>query len=1184
MNLLSLLLAAAALAADPSPVSFRDQIAPILVKNCLGCHNAKKAANKLEMTTFALLQKGGKDSGADILLPGDPEASELIASLRPDASPRMPYKLPPLSEAQIQTLDRWVKQGAKFDGPSESKTPIASLVDPLRDLPTVKLQVAVPEPITSLAFSPDGASLAAAVGRKVVIYDPSTGKPKATLADHPGPLNVVRYTPDGARLLAAGGRAGMFGAITVWDTKTAKKLHESREGHSDAILSLDVSPDGKTLASAGYDRLVILRTLDALSPSHRLKDHTDAVYAVAFSPDGKTLASAAADRTVKLWNPSTGKRLKTFSDATAELYALAFAADSASVLAAGVDRSIRAYHVADSDSPLFNSTIAHNGPILRLLVSPDGKTLASSGEDGEVNRWALPSLSPLPPLPTQSDWPQALAFSPDGKVLAIGRHDGEVRFHNLASAALLFQPPPELYRDATLDSLTPRAVPLGAKTRLSLTGAGIAAVSRVLISEPGISASIPSSKQSAPNQHDIDVDTGPTARPGLHRLSVLTPTGATASQPFVVEPYPPAPETEPNDDHATPKPTPLPAILHGQIDKPGDVDHFRFHAKQGDQLVFVTYARSLTSVLTPTLALLDANGRTLIESSIEEGVVDPTLTFTIPADGQYSLRVSDSLYTGSANHFYRIHAGPQPFLTSVFPLGARPGQTNLVAIAGLNLKGLDSTPIPLSELASPGSLIDVSTLLPHNVRPVNQRFVVVAEGPQSIESDSNQKPAQALALAVPGAISARIDREGDVDSFRFPARKGKRIILEVFGRRLGSPLDPVIEIRDLQLHPVPRAIAKPIAETLVAFRDHNASGPGIRLTKWNNLALNDTVLIGRELTRIAALPRNPDDDCLFLSENGQRLGLLETTPEHHPMSQPVYKVELHPPGAILPPGGAPPVTLDYRNDDAFGKDSRLTFDPPADGDYLVRVADVRGQGGEAFTYHLVARFPHPDFHLSIKPENPTIPLGGTALLTVAVNRIDGFDAPIDVDALDLPTGITATPARIEQGANSAILALSAAPNASLQSDDQGPPPWHISARSLASSNQPEILHDLDPGGPSAGWIILTPGANLKIIPSTTRLAIRPGQELTMNLAVERRPPFAGRVPIEPRNLPQGVRVLNIGLNGVLITEQQTERTITLYADPWVRPMKRPFYATAKAESAATETSSPPITLIVEPLP
>ncbi len=252
--------------------------------------------------------------------------------------------------------------------------------------------------------------------------------------------------------------------------------------------------------------------------------------------------------------------------------------------------------------------------------------------------------------------------------------------------------------------------------------------------------------------------------------------------------------------------------------------------------------------------------------------------------------------------------------------------------------------------------------------------MVVAEGDQTAESDDvPDEPAKALAIAWPGGASGRIDPAGDVDLFKFEAKKGRRVIVEVFGRRLGSPVDPGLEILDAKGTPVPRAVLRPVEETNIAFRDHASTIRSIRLTKWDELAMGDYLLVGRELMRLSSLPRNPDDDAVFWglgnerSDQGERLAFLETTPEQHPMGQPMYKVEIHPPGASFPAGGVPPVTLGYRNDDGgpgFGKDSRVTFDPPADGTYLVRVEDVRGLGGPDYGYHVVVRPPHPDYSIS----------------------------------------------------------------------------------------------------------------------------------------------------------------------------------------------------------------------------
>ena len=137
--------------------------------------------------------------------------------------------------------------------------------------------------------------------------------------------------------------------------------------------------------------------------------------------------------------------------------------------------------------------------------------------------------------------------------------------------------------------------------------------------------------------------------------------------------------------------------------------------------------------------------------------------------------------------------------------------------------------------------------------------------------------------------------------------------------------------------------------------------------------MDDYVLIGKELIRIRDLPHGPDDDCQFFAVGGQRVGYLGTTPTQQRSARPMYKVTIHPPGTTFPPNGLPVVTLFYRNDDGgpgYGKDSRLFFDPPADGEYRVRVGDSRGQGSPRHAYRLTVRPPRPDFGVSFSPQRP----------------------------------------------------------------------------------------------------------------------------------------------------------------------------------------------------------------------
>ncbi|MBX6312933.1 MAG: PPC domain-containing protein, partial [Isosphaeraceae bacterium] len=748
--------------------------------------------------------------------------------------------------------------------------------------------------------------------------------------------------------------------------------------------------------------------------------------------------------------------------------------------------------------------------------------------------------------------------------------------------------PPQLVRNATLGPPNPRGAVRGTKRRVTLTGNGVGRAEAVVFPEPGVSATILPREKPDPNKLDIEVDIAPEARVGLHRFGVRTPLGTPSFQTFAVSADPEAAEAEPNEDPVRTKIVPLPATLLGTIDRPGDLDHFRFEARAGQRLVFETLARGMGSNLDGSLAILDEAGHVLAESQESGGGSDPLLFFEAPRAGVFTLRVVDAQFGGSGNHFYRIRAGAFPYLEGVFPLGVEVGRTADIKVTGRNLGGLEVVPIAVPPRVEPGAMIPVVITLPDGQRAGPARQVVAAEGSQVIEGGENDSPAQAEPVAVPGGVSGRIGKEGDSDHFRFEAKKGQRLIVEVFGRRLGTPIDPVLEILDAQGRPIPRAVLRPVEETAVAFRDHPSTGRNIRLTQWNDFAVGDYVLIGRELLRLYELPRNPDDDAVFWglgrprSNTGERLALLETTPEHHPQGQPIYKVEIHPPGATFPLGGVPPVTIHYRNDDGgpgFGKDARLTFDPPADGTYIVRVEDARGMGGDRYGYHLVVRRPRPDFLLSLSTEDPNVPRGGTAIVSANIIRLDGFNNPVDVTIEDLPPGISATSARIEPDAYTADLLLMADPWAPTFS----PPSWRVSARAAAEgSSGQEICHTLDPGGPKAGWITVTPEPNLKIRFRPDRLAIHPGERVELTFSVARSPAFRGRVPIEVRNLPLGVRVLNIGLNGVLVTESQTERTVSLYAEPWAQPTEGLFYAVGRCEPAGTEHSSPPIPLVVRP--
>ena len=98
--------------------------------------------------------------------------------------------------------------------------------------------------------------------------------------------------------------------------------------------------------------------------------------------------------------------------------------------------------------------------------------------------------------------------------------------------------------------------------------------------------------------------------------------------------------------------------------------------------------------------------------------------------------------------------------------------------------------------------------------------------------------------------------------------------------------------------------------------------------------------------------------------------------------------------------------------------------------------------------------------------------------------------------------------------------------------------------------------------------------------SAGEIALRPGQEARFVVSIERRGKFAGRVPVDVRGLPHGVRVLDIGLNGILITERETVRTFEIYAEPWVEPQEHPIVVLARQEGKKTEHAAKSVLLKV----
>ncbi len=424
-------------------------------------------------------------------------------------------------------------------------------------------------------------------------------------------------------------------------------------------------------------------------------------------------------------------------------------------------------------------------------------------------------------------------------------------------------------------------------------------------------------------------------------------------------------------------------------------------------------------------------------------------------------------------------------------------------------------------------------------------------------------------MTVNGRIPTRPKGTPGEHYYRLAARKGEKLVIETLARRYGSDLDSLLEILDAKGQPVERATARAVWETTTTLAERDSVQRGIRVQAWNSIVPGDYLMIGGEIVRVESLPKSPDADVVMEGFGGQRVTYFDTTAEAHAIDKPVYKVQIYEAGKQFAPNGLPLARLYYRNDDGgpgYGKDSIVYFTAPADGEYLIRVRDVRGEGGDKFAYRLNVRPPRPDFRLRATPENPNIPRGGSVPLTVTAFRMDGFNGPVEISVQELPEGVSATKAVIASGQDSATLLLSAAGQAKL---DRALPLKIIGEAKIEGR---PVIHAAN-SGEKLQLVSLMPQPDVVMTAETQEVVVEAGGTAEIAVSIRRQNDFGGRVPVDVRNLPPRVSVLDVGLNGVLINEEEDRRSFTIEALPNAEPVEQLIYVAARVETRSPLPSS-----------
>ena len=285
---------------------------------------------------------------------------------------------------------------------------------------------------------------------------------------------------------------------------------------------------------------------------------------------------------------------------------------------------------------------------------------------------------------------------------------------------------------------------------------------------------------------------------GKRELRLLTPGAMSNPIWFQVGQWEERRETEPNDEIPDPViGSTLPIVVNGQI-MPGEVDRFSFSARKGMRLVIAADARELMPYLADAvpgwfqavLTLYDGRGQEVAYAGAYYYRQDPVIYYEIPADGKYVVEIRDSIYRGREDFVYRITLGELPLVTGIFPLGARAGQEVTVELQGWNIVENQLKVRAVVDRNRPVRWYSIP-----QTDKVSVRFPLrIDMTSELLDQEPNDTPQTAQAVNLPIIINGRIDRPGDVDVFRFDAHG--TVVVEVYARRAGSPLDSSVSLTD----------------------------------------------------------------------------------------------------------------------------------------------------------------------------------------------------------------------------------------------------------------------------------------------------------------------------------------------------------------------------------------------------
>ena len=338
-----------------------------------------------------------------------------------------------------------------------------------------------------------------------------------------------------------------------------------------------------------------------------------------------------------------------------------------------------------------------------------------------------------------------------------------------------------------LTSVMPRGIQRDAEHVITFNGSNLADTQEILFYNPE-HFEVTQIEAEGGNAK-VTVRVGAECRLGEHVAQVRTASGLSDFRTLWIEDLPAVNEQEPNSEFTESQAIELNVVVNGNVGNE-DVDYYAVQATQGQRIsVEVVAMRLSTAMFDPYVAILDSKRFELsANDDTALALQDAFASIVAPEDGTYIIEVRESAYAGGNN--YRLHVGTFPRPTAAYPAGGKVGEETEVRFLGVP-SGDITRAIPLP--AGPVKDFGLHASDEGGIAPTPNRFRLFEHG-NAFEQEPNNEIAEASPVELPLAFNGIIESPGDVDCFRFAAKKGQSYEVECFARRIRSGLDSVMHL------------------------------------------------------------------------------------------------------------------------------------------------------------------------------------------------------------------------------------------------------------------------------------------------------------------------------------------------------------------------------------------------------